>query len=736
MNLVPYSIHSMDHSANSIFSKRRWLLTREGLTLLAILLCALLLRSGYLTECSQAPDFEHPAIDAGYHDYWARTIAFSDAERPADMANPRIESSPFFRPPGYPYFLAGVYAAFGGGYLAPRIANLVLGLLSVVLVYAAGRRLFGHRSGAVAALWMALSSTLIYFEGELHAETLLIPLMLGVFLIALGLKRSLTIKRAFACGVLLGISALVRSNILLLAPLLMMWSWWVNRPVRPGFRLLSTAVAFVLGITLAISPASLRNLAVTGEFVPISSNLGVNLFMGNNPEAQPFVGTAIPGLGSFATCYDYPNLVASLERKLGRPMTHSEVSRYFTAEAVTWMADRPADFLKLTFEKALFFWGPREISHNKVVALELQNSRVLSALPYSFSLLLAAALWGLVAWAVRRRTAPPADGDRPPGTDRGSEVVLLVLWIGCWFLSILPFFVASRYRLPLVPLLALPAGFGLVSWFEAIVSKRFKVAVIATASLGGLWLLTSLHSDVGAPDRIKWHFDRAWAFNWGDEVDQAIVEFETILELEPRFTRAHYGLGYSLLLKGAPDEALPHFQEALRLEPQNCGALHKAGSILEYQGRLAEAASYFQRRVEVEPSSAQALKPLARVLIAMGDYAEALSHLQEAMRRDPQRPVHARDLAWLLATCPDPELRDGARAVRLAKDASRACEDQRWDLLEVLAAAYAETGRFEGARRTARRALELAPQAVREAGKLARLQKALAGYRDARPFRE
>jgi len=737
---------------------------------LIVLLVAAVLRGAYLVHFSAAPDFEYPAVDAGFHDYWARSIAFPEAERPTHVADPEIESSPYLRPPGYPYFLAGIYAVFGDGYLAPRIVQILLGLASVALCYAAGRRMFGHVAAVAAAALMATASPVIYFEGELHAETLLMPLLLGFFLAVLALRRAPSIKGALLCGVLLGLAALVRSNVLVFAALVPLWLWWRTRGELPGRRLRGVVGTMLLAAAVAISPATLRNAVVAGDFVPISSNLGINLLIGNNARATPFVAQEVPGLGRFETCYDYPALVDALERKLGRELSHSEVSRYFTGEALDWITDNPVDFTRLTARKARHFWRATEISHNKVVALEIVNAPVLCVLPAGFSVLIMLGGIGLLVWWLRCRAAGRTERGRRAPPECAAEVGLLLLVVAGWFLSVLPFFVASRYRLPLVPFLALPAGYGAVLWFESSVTRFGRVigvAYIAVLLIASCFTsFAALHLD--SPNVVKWHMDRGRAFNRGAEVDRAIEEFERALEENPRFAAAHYSLGHSRVLKGDDAAAVPHFEKAVDYQPDHARALNNLGTIAAQRGRfdvaigwyerlvavqpfevqglrslalaqtgagrLADAARSFRRALEIAPRDVATRRAFAGALIALRRYGEAQGQLKEILLLDPTKPGPAMELAWLLATCPDSRHRDGAQALRLAEGVDRAFQGRRWDVLEVLAAAQAEVGRFDQAVATAERALAVARGAGQEALAV-RLPQALAGYRAGRPYR-
>ncbi len=184
------------------------------------------------------------------------------------------------------------------------------------------------------------------------------------------------------------------------------------------------------------------------------------------------------------------------------------------------------------------------------------------------------------------------------------------------------------------------------------------------------------------------------------DFDDAIRLCAESVRIDPRSASARSNLGIFLFERGRPDEALPHLLEAVRLDPKKDHAHFTLGRALIRKGRLAEAARCYE--------AALALAPDERYLNA---------------------------LAWLLATAPDPALRDGPRAVELA---TRLCELTRYGAprpLDILGAAYAEAGRFPEALRAAAKAAELA----RHQGQT-RLAEEIAGhlerYRHSQPFHQ
>ena len=104
----------------------------------------------------------------------------------------------------------------------------------------------------------------------------------------------------------------------------------------------------------------------------------------------------------------------------------------------------------------------------------------------------------------------------------------------------------------------------------------------------------------------------------------------------------------------------------------------------------------------------QAYAALGQIEMAHNRYAEAIAHYRRAVELKYDQPIVIGALAWLLATAPDPRLRDGPLAVRLAEVACRQTGRRNVNCLDALTAAYAEVGRFADAIAVAREALGLA----------------------------
>jgi Tfp pilus assembly protein PilF len=171
---------------------------------------------------------------------------------------------------------------------------------------------------------------------------------------------------------------------------------------------------------------------------------------------------------------------------------------------------------------------------------------------------------------------------------------------------------------------------------------------------------------------------------------------------------AHNNLGTAFSDRGRILEAISHYRMALELQPRYALTHRNLAKALFHQGKLDEAITHWRESVAIFPYDAEAQGGLAEGLLQKGLIAEAMSHFEESLKLAPELAPMLNDFAWVLATCPDAHLRNGARAVELAQRADQVAQGRNPLFARTLAAAYAESGRFNDAIATAQRALPLA----------------------------
>ena len=194
-------------------------------------------------------------------------------------------------------------------------------------------------------------------------------------------------------------------------------------------------------------------------------------------------------------------------------------------------------------------------------------------------------------------------------------------------------------------------------------------------------------------------------------------------------------LGIIFLDKGQLDEAISKLQAAIDLRPENAPAHDNLAKALLRKGRLPEAMVQYRKFLEIEPGNVEARNTLGTALIQQGRVSEAIVQWREALAVQPDNGNAASNLAWVLATCPEDSIRDGTRAVELAEKAMRLSGGKIPMIFRVLAAAYAENGRFSDAIDTAQRGADLANRTGNPA-LASELESNIALYQSGRPLRD
>jgi Tfp pilus assembly protein PilF len=222
------------------------------------------------------------------------------------------------------------------------------------------------------------------------------------------------------------------------------------------------------------------------------------------------------------------------------------------------------------------------------------------------------------------------------------------------------------------------------------------------------------------------------------QTDEAIAQYQMAVALKPGFAGAHNNLGNTLCQKGLMDDAMVQFQEALAIEPDFADANYNLGNILLQKGRVDEAIIHFQKAVASRPDFSYAYYNLGAALLQKGQMDAASVQFQKTLALQPNFEEAQSDLAriaWMMAASPDAAVRNGTKAVELARQTDQLSGGKNPMMAGTLAAAYAEAGKFDDAIATAQRALQLANGQKNDA-LAATLQQEIKLYEAGTPLRE
>lgn len=244
------------------------------------------------------------------------------------------------------------------------------------------------------------------------------------------------------------------------------------------------------------------------------------------------------------------------------------------------------------------------------------------------------------------------------------------------------------------------------------------------------------------PDFAEAHYDLGLTFRQKGDLDAAIAQYQTALKLNPELPAAHNNLGNALVAKGDVDDAIAHYRKALELNDEYADAHNNLGEALMrkemldeaigqferglqlkfddprthfdlgtaflQQGRQNDAAAEYRAALRFNPDYTEAQLNLGNILAEQGSYRKALTHFQLALKKAPANPTILNSLAWLLATCPETSVRNGPKAVELARKANAAFDEKDPLILHTLAAALAEAGQFDEAKAVIQKAMDRA----------------------------
>lgn len=222
----------------------------------------------------------------------------------------------------------------------------------------------------------------------------------------------------------------------------------------------------------------------------------------------------------------------------------------------------------------------------------------------------------------------------------------------------------------------------------------------------------------------------------GEALRRASLPFEGRWFSDPREFRL-MPLAWDLLVEGFLEDGLEYAsrnKSRLKSDPEYATLLARMGYELLERGQAEAAAEQYRAALEVEPRFTVARLNLAAALLEQGQAKGALAEYRQALRHSPSDVRVHSALARLLATSPDGKIRDGAEAVHWGEKAAEATGHGEPGVLDALAAAYAEAGRFDDAIATARKAIKLASSQGHEE-LAAELQERLLLYENGRPYR-
>ena len=525
---------------------------KHWLALITVFFIAFAARLLSYHDIRKCPVFDSYLVlaDARYYDQRASSIVGGDF----------WGDEVFFMAPMYEYFLAVPYASYN--YFFPDTTSrpadhisrfdwaiysqCVLGALTCCILFCLAKYLFGNPAGWIAGLTAALYGPFIFFDGLLMPTTLVLFLDVVMLATLIHADRGDHWRGWVMSGAATGLAAVAHGTALLVAPMTLVAivgrSWGCL-----GKRTLGNLFAFSAGVVLIVSPVSVRNYVVAKDFVLLTSNAGMNFFIGNNATAN---GTHI--------IYKYPYRLAALRdysqgaKRGPEDPPPSKVSRAIGTQALEWIKANPKEAIALWARKFDMFFNHVELGRYDHHPFYRQYAWVLRRPLASFGLVAPLGLAGAICLFQRRR-----------------ELKFVYLILAAQVFAVVMMFVLGRYRFPAVACFILLAA-GQITWMiDRIRSSQYRKAA---ASLGLL-----IFFFLGVHHKIE---------GFDDQYGMA---------------RNYAKLGKALDRKGLPDDAILAYDQAIEL-PWTDGkelvlryqCLRRVGDLHMTKGHFEQAIDYWE----------------------------------------------------------------------------------------------------------------------------------------------
>jgi len=558
--------------------------------------------------------------DASTYRLWASKIAAGSS-----YLGPAFPMGPL-----YPYFLA-LCLNLGSGFYSALFLQVIFGTIAAFNIYAITKRIFDKKAGLIAAFMAAIYGPFVFYDGLLLSESLQLVLMSFALLLiipAKGKKNKIIIY--FISGILIGLTALGRGTILIF-PLFAAIYWFcrfITEKRKKNSRYLKQAAMILIGTLCGILPATIHNIS-NGEFVPISSNFGINFYIGNNPDAT---GSYNEPRGLNLSSDFTGRQIA--EKESGRKLKSAEVSEFWFDRAFDFIKNDPVEFTAGLFKKAwLYFWY-FDIPQAESIQIHHRFSPAFWILPRGYWFVLIPGLIGIVLSA------------------RNEPKWLLIMLLMSSVAGVMIFFVIGRFKLVGSIALLIFSGGGIHRIYQSFKEENrpviVKAAIILLCSLFLLFLPRSI--------------DR-----------------------KSKVASAYDNVGISYFFKNEPDKAIKWYRQALDVQPSHSGALNNIGGYFYTKQKPDSAIYYFHRSISSDSTDDKPYQNLGRTFLNMGQVDSAYYYYQKAKSLSPygldaDRALRELDILIADKTSPAPDFTSFDMLFGLAE---KYAGQKRFDLAEI-----------------------------------------------------
>ncbi len=576
-----------------------------------VFIFAFSIRLVFLEQIKGCPFFIPHSLDPLFYHNWAIKISSGDW----------LGNSVFKGLPLYAYFLALIYKIFGINVYIAKFIQIIMGSVSCVMLYFLGKNIFNRKIAILSSLLAVFYKPFIFYDCELIGTCLEIFLYLIVLLVSLKFIKTFSLPSGFIFGILTGISSLCRPSILLYPFIVFLGFLFKFRKNLKKEFLIGFILCFIgCGIILGIS--GLRNYLVGKDFVILTAHSGINFYIGNNKDASGKMHS-IKGIGRQGEQM-IENSHRLAEKESGKKLKQSESSKFWKNKAYNYIFHNPFKYILLQFKKTYLFWQGGEIPDFVNIEFYERFSSLIRIPMISFFLIVPWAIFGILF-----------------SLKENSGKSVLRYFIFCQFISVILYFVNSRYRLPVVPALILFSSHGIFIVLNSLRNWKRLVTYLFIVSIIYVAVSWNMEKPQLSDDYNKL---ASWYLSEKKDVKKGLELLQRAYLLDPHNEYVIYNLARLYFDTNKFDLSLEFFQKCLSLDKNDFESLNFIGIIYSKIGNQNNALIFFQKALNINSQYYLALNNMAACYKFLNKLDKAAQCYKISLRINPNQPGVKKEL--------------------------------------------------------------------------------------------
>ncbi|MGQ9707117.1 MAG: tetratricopeptide repeat protein [bacterium] len=526
---------------------------------------------------------------------------------------------PFFVAPLYPYFVGLIFYLFGKSVPLMITIQIIMGSFIPVIIYLTSRNLFNNIAGIISGLLSALYFPLIIYNSQLLSVTLEVFLIsISLFLIT---RKDTSFYSVLFAGLIAGITALARPNIAII-PLFVIIAFFILRKSIGTKKVNIYSVLFTVTVIIAILPATIHNIVVSGDLIPITTHGGVNFYIGNNPSATGAFH-APPGFPASPLEVVDSTSTSLAEEEVGKKLSPKEVSDFYFKKGFDYIKNNPKEALILNLKKLLLITNHYELSLN----INLYFYRIHSILRFlpliTYGIIFPIGIIGLIIGLRENRRS----------------VILVAYFLTC-FLTLIPFIINDKYRIIFTVPLFVSSGIIIYKIYNYFKLRSYKNGLILTVII----LISLIFCNLTIFDlKPGINFDRCYLtiaeylFDNGN-YNKAKLNLENGLKYNQKNDKVWLLYGLCFVKENNITDAEISFRNSIKANPNNYKARYNLGILLIQERKQKEAIEELNIAHKISPDYLPATLALIDLYLQSGDTNKAemlITSLEHHQRNIP-----------------------------------------------------------------------------------------------------